>query len=239
MPEERTNVENVEKDYVHKVYPKQFAREDFWSQIKRTVNGQPVSEEDIALIVHQVAAGLELNGSGHLLDLGCGNGALGSRFFDRVDSYTGVDFSEYLLEIANEYFRPHENIRYVLDDMVSFVEHCASPLDYGMLLCYGCMSYLPKDQFVRMMAVIRERFENVSRIFIGNIPDRAKAGEFHRRRNVMTPNLDDPQSALGVWWDVDEVEKAMKALGYRPQVLTMPPTFYGAGYRFDLGLSRN
>ena len=40
-----------EADHAHKVYPKQFERDDFWSQIKRTVNGKPVSEEDSVQII--------------------------------------------------------------------------------------------------------------------------------------------------------------------------------------------
>ena len=37
--------------FVHKEFPKQFSKDDFWSQIKRTVDGKPVSEENIDMII--------------------------------------------------------------------------------------------------------------------------------------------------------------------------------------------
>ena len=35
------------KDYIHKEYPKTCDPNDFFGQVKRTVNGQPISEEEI------------------------------------------------------------------------------------------------------------------------------------------------------------------------------------------------
>ena len=36
-----------DNSFMHKEFPKQFSKDDFWSQIKRTVDGKPVSEDDI------------------------------------------------------------------------------------------------------------------------------------------------------------------------------------------------
>jgi hypothetical protein len=33
-----------DNSFMHKEFPKQFSKDDFWSQIKRTVDGKPVSE---------------------------------------------------------------------------------------------------------------------------------------------------------------------------------------------------
>ena len=46
-------------EFLHKEYPKSFERTT-WSQIKRTVNGQPVSENQIDMIVTKVSNELEL-----------------------------------------------------------------------------------------------------------------------------------------------------------------------------------
>lgn len=63
-----------EFDYLER--PKQFDRKDFWQQVRRTINGQPISDDQIQLIVQQIAKGLSLGQRDRLLDIGCGNGAL-------------------------------------------------------------------------------------------------------------------------------------------------------------------
>lgn len=67
----------------YKEHPKTCARDDFWSQVKRTVNGKPVSQDQIEMIVDAVISGLSLGMDDRLLDLCCGNGALTRYFFAR------------------------------------------------------------------------------------------------------------------------------------------------------------
>jgi len=78
-----------DNDFMHKEFPKQFSKDDFWSQIKRTVDGKPVSEDDIDMIISQITSNLELEPNSHLLDIGCGNGALAARLFPYLNKYTG------------------------------------------------------------------------------------------------------------------------------------------------------
>jgi cyclopropane fatty-acyl-phospholipid synthase-like methyltransferase len=73
------------------------------------------------MIISQITLNLELGPNSHLLDIGCGNGALAARLFPYLNKYTGVDFSTYLLEVANEYFKPDSSIKYIEDDAVHFV----------------------------------------------------------------------------------------------------------------------
>jgi len=225
-------------DDAHKVYPKQFARDDFWSQIKRTVNGEPVSEEDIAMIVDQIGRHLALEGGGRLLDLGCGNAALASRLFPRLEGYTGVDFSEYLLGVAREYFSEEGKTEYFEQDALSFAQGCAAPERFDKALCYGCMSYLSREDLLALLSAFSERFEGLTRVFFGNVPDRARAPEFFARREVTDYDLDDPTSPIGVWWDPEELRGAARERGFEAEVVRMPAAFYGATYRFDLSLSR-
>jgi len=226
----------MEKDYMHKIYPKQFERNEFWAQIKRTVNGVPVSEEDIDTIIAQISSQLDLQRSDHLLDLGCANAALASRLFDSISAYTGVDFSEYLIDIANEYFRPNESIRYIESDIQTYILGEQRPEIYSKALCYGTMAYLPKDDLIDVVRLLKERFENVERIFFGNIPDKAKAKDFFSKRNVYDYSLDDAQSPIGVWWYAKEISSLVEDVGYTAIISHMPESFYGSSYRFDLTL---
>ena len=227
---------DVGADHAHKVYPKQFARDDFWSQIKRTVNGEPVSEENIAMIVAQIERHLALEAGGRLVDLGCGNAALASRLLPKLEAYTGVDFSEYLLGVAREYFSEEGKTDYVEQDALSFVQDCANPERYDKVLCYGCMSYLSHDDLLALLRSLTERFANLTHVFFGNVPDRAKAPDFFARRNVTEYDIYDPQTPIGVWWDPAELCGAARELGFEAEAVRMPAEFYGATYRFDLTL---
>ena len=71
-------------DYFHKEYPKTLDPDDLWGQVRRTVNGKPVSDAQIALIVAAIRDGLQFSKEDVVLDLACGNGALSSYFFERL-----------------------------------------------------------------------------------------------------------------------------------------------------------
>ena len=57
----------MESDF--KEYPKKLSPTDFWVQVKRTVNGQPVPESQIALIIDAIRQALHLQPHDRLLDL--------------------------------------------------------------------------------------------------------------------------------------------------------------------------
>lgn len=227
-----------ENDFIHKEFPKKFSRDDFWSQIKRSVNGKPVPESDICMIVDQIKLHMQFSKEDHLLDVGCGNGALASRFFDCVARYTGVDFSAYLLEIANEYFKPDNRVQYIEDDARSFSTTYTETSGINKLLVYGCASYFSREEFVLFLKNISERFSGINTIFIGNIPDIEKAPEFYSRRDITDYDVDDNQSPIGVWWDQNFLIKKGEELGFVASCVKMPETFYGHHYRFDLVLKR-
>ena len=54
-------------EFLHKEYPKTVGRNEFWKQIKRTVNGKEVSQKDINQIVFQIKNKLKLSSQDILL----------------------------------------------------------------------------------------------------------------------------------------------------------------------------
>lgn len=231
-------MEMSNSDFIHKEFPKRFAKDDFWSQIKRTVNGKPVSENDIRMIINQISNNMSFSDTDHLLDIGCGNGALAARLFPLVQDYTGVDFSTYLLEIANEYFRPNSNINYIENDALQFVTDFEQPNIVDKVLMYGCMSYLSRDDFSLFLNKISQRFIGVNTIFVGNIPDITKAADFFAKRDIIDYDVDNETTPIGVWWDPDGLYKLAADIGFTAEFLKMPEEFYGHHYRFDMILRR-
>ena len=215
-------------------------RTDFWGQVRRTVHGRPVLEKQIDLIVAAVAAALGLGPNDVLLDLACGNGALSDRLFQCCAGGLGVDTSEYLIGVAQEYFATPSR-QYVIADAADWVE-TADPGRFTKAVCYGSFSYLSDDAAARMLRGLQRRFPRVGRVMLGNLPDPARAGRFYGagsagRRGSRVPDLRAPESDLGVWRDEAEIA-ALAGPGWQVTTRPMPPEFFAAHYRYDAILVR-
>lgn len=213
-------------------------RDDFWGQVKRTVNGQPVSEEQITMIVTAIAGRLHLQADDILLDLACGNGALSVRLFDRCRGFLGVDLSDYLISVAQEYFERAPDYRFLCSDGSSFLRDEPSPERFTKVLCYGAVACFSDEQLRESLMLLNRRFTNVSRVFIGNAPDKERAHLFYTRRQPEPGEIDDHTTAVGKWRTRRDYLMMAEATGWTMEFLSMPEAFYGAAYRYDLVLTR-
>lgn len=223
-------------DWIHKEYPKTVPPTDFWTQIKRTVNGKPVSEEQIQMIVKTIGKELLLSSNDMLLDLGCGNGALAHYLFKDIKSYVGVDFSEYLIEIAQKNFEIRPDFVFINDDALHYVETATSIDRFTKCLIYGMFSYLPKPGLV--LQNIARRFPLIKTVLIGNIPDRLLAGKFYGSVAPYTSLLDDRNSHIGIWYSKEQLSLLAEMAGWKVRIHNMPTDFYGSHYRYDAILYR-
>lgn len=224
---------------LYKEHPKTCAPDDFWGQVKRTVNGQPVPEDQIAMIVEAICQGLSLKSSDMLLDLCCGNGALTDRILDRCAGGLGVDFSEKLIETAHTFFQAAPERRYVLGDVVDYVRSETKPENFTKILCYGSFAYLEADRAEELLRNCFEIYSNASIMFIGNCPDKSQISAFFTEKTY-TPGIEDePDSAIGIWRTKDEFAELADRTGWKATFLKMPPSFYASRYRYDVVLRRS
>jgi SAM-dependent methyltransferase len=215
-------------------YPKTLARDDFWGQVRRTIYGRRITEDDVAVIVNVIKDGLRLSNDDALLDLACGNGALTARLFSSCGSVRGVDRSSYLIEIAKEHFEESPRYMFVQSDILTYVLSEPEPQRFTKVMCYGSLPMLAVDAVHNMLSELRRRFPNIERILVGNLPDKERAhlffGEdFEQRR----PNLGDPTSQIGVWWSQNDFAELAGACGWRASFSRMPPHVFNAHYRYD------
>jgi SAM-dependent methyltransferase len=224
-------------EFDHKEYPKQVGEKDYWAQVKRTVNGQPVSEADIAMITTAIRQGLQLQvgGKDTLLDLGCGNGALTARFYDSLQAALGVDFSDYLIGIAQRDFQLTGRFEYQVGDAHDFLQTTPRGDEFNKVLMYGCFAYFPDAQGT--LTRLRERCPNVTRVFIGNMPDLALAELFYYKGLPEATELRDFDSKIGIWRTEAEFRALAKAAGWQAEFPRMPAAFYAAHYRYDVVLT--
>ena len=220
-------------EYLHQEFPKSVGKKEFWKQIKRTVNGKEVSENDIMMIVNAISSGLDFESDDNLLDLGCGNAALASRLFPSIDKYVGLDFSKYLLKVAKDNFHIKNKTSFKVFDLRKDKLRL-SDNNITKVLIYGTISYLSKREVRGLLMNLRERLPNLKKIFIGNIPNVKYSSEFFSRRNLKNQKLNDPESVIGVWWEPEAFSKLMENIGFNVKIRTMPADFYGYKIRFDL-----
>jgi cyclopropane fatty-acyl-phospholipid synthase-like methyltransferase len=223
----------------HDEYARSQAPDDFWGQIRRTVGGKPVADNQINMIVDAIKAGLEIREDDVLLDLACGNGALAHLFFDSCAGYVGVDFSEYLISVAKKNFEKPPDAVFTKQDVAAYVRREPKPKRFTKAVCYGSFSYFPDPDAVDVLRLLFERFSNIESFFIGNLPDRDRVEKFYTKRDPNQDELSDPCSQIGIWRSRDDFAKLTNKAGWHVEFLSMPMEFYGAHYRYDALLTRN
>lgn len=210
----------------------------YWAQVRRTIDGAPVSEAQIMLIVNAITAGLSLRQSDFVLDLACGNGALSSYLFDQCAGLLGVDISPYLIEVACNVFSRPPDYRFCAGDMISYVKNESNATRFNKTLIYAGLQYFRKPDVIAVLKSLNERFTRLERVFIGNVPNRREAKRALQDRIATETELDDHEARIGVWYFPEEFQALAEEAGWSASVSYMPAEFYASGYRFDVTLAR-
>lgn len=226
-------------EYDYKERPKGLARDDFWRQVRRTQNGEPISEEDVAQIVDEIVRGLRLRPDDVVLDLACGNGALSARLLPHCRQLVGVDHSAYLIGVANEFFAQPDVATFEVGEVDSYVMHESDPKRFSRVLCYGSFAYFSSVAAETMLSGLSKRFENVERVFIGNLPDRDRAHVFFPAGEDYEPGLSDHNSTIGIWRTTAEITELAQRCGWSAEVSRMSEGVFNARYRYDVSLERS
>ena len=226
------------RKFDHNEYAKTRAQDDFWGQIRRTVQGEPVSAEQIKMIVDAIHAALRLKPDDNLLDLACGNGALSHLLFDSCAALQGVDFSEHLISVAKKNFEKLPNYRFAMQGAAEYLRQEMHPERFSKVLCYGSFSYFPAADAIEVLRTLDEKFTNVHSVFIGNLPDKDRAGAFYKTRQVSTKEMSDNTSQIGIWRTQSEFAQLAGETGWKASFSTMPVNYYASYYRYDVLLRR-
>jgi hypothetical protein len=231
MVSKKRNLNDVYMEYER--HARTCSRTDFWGQVRRTVNGEPVSQEQIEMIVSAVKSGLSLSPEDYLLDLCCGNGALSHRFFSSCRSGLGVDISETLISVAREHFGGEGNFSYREQDVIEFLASETEPERFTCALCYGSLAGFRRPDAEKMLSLMRSRFTNIGRFMIGNIPDRERLFSFFSEETYEEGIEDRPDSKIGIWWSREEILEVATKTGWAVQFSMMPSAYFTSHYRFD------
>jgi hypothetical protein len=220
-------------------HPKTCAPDDFWGQVRRTVNGKPISREQLAMIFAMIREGLGFRRDDVLLDICCGNGALGKNFFDEIKSYLGVDLSPCLIEIAEKNFVRRPTHTFHCREFKAFCETEEAPARFTKALWYGAFAYFSRPDVAAILRLLCDRFSGIRALFIGAVPDKDKAEDFLKdRAGGGELDLDDHTSAIGRWYARHELLQLLEESGWHGRVESMPESFYQSHYRFNVVCTR-
>jgi len=211
--------------------------DDLWGQVKRTVNGKPLPDAQIAMIINRVSTQLALDKSDTLLDLCCGNAALSTQWFRQCTQGVGVDASPHLIEIANTRFAGDGRDRYIVSEALSYLLSTPENAGFTKAVCYGSLQYFSRERAGALLSALRENLPTLQRVMIGNIPDRDRAALFFNSDRADNVDLDSPLSPIGVWYSARAFSELAEASGWHCEISMMPAEFHASHYRFDALLS--
>lgn len=218
-------------------YSRTRAIDDFFGQVRRTVQGVPVSGDQIEMIVDTIRSALDMKSSDTLLDIACGNGALSHLLFDSCAEYLGVDISEHLISVAKANFEVLPHYQFIQQGAAEYVRSESRPERFSKIFCYGSFQYFSYADAADVLHNLFEKFTNAQTIFIGNLPDKNLAAEFYRKQPDIE-ELADCYTPIGIWRTRSEFAQLASDAGWKVKFSTMPARFYASYYRYDALLSR-
>lgn len=219
-------------------YSKNFEDTDFLRQTMRTIRGEPVSNEQIELVRDRIISNLELVDSDILLDICCGNGHLMAPLHKNLTYYTGIDNSPNLIRIANEYFSVRNISNFQCVDAVEFIARQDVQTKFSKALWYGALQYFSDKQVSTILNALHRKFVTISRVFIGNLPDREKAKKILSNHELKKNLLDRTNSPFGKWRSSEALEDLVDKNRWKCDVLHPTLNYHGSDYRIDLVLTR-
>lgn len=214
------------------------APDDFLRQTRRTVHDEPMSDAQLRMIMEAIHNGLQLQPDDVLIELACGNGLLSVQLFDACRGYLGTDISDYLISVAKKHFERLPNHRFEVRGGIECVTQESQPERFTRALCYAGFQYFGDQDISHILTMLYRRFTRLERIFIGNLPDRARITDFFTHRMPGEDELSDPGTALGAWRTREAFAQLADAAGWQTVFSIMPPEFYASHYRYDVTLTR-
>lgn len=220
--------------YDYEEYPKTLAPDDFWGQVRRTINGERPPEDQIQMIVAAIREGLALEPGDQVVDLACGNGALTDRYAAGCASVRGVDLSRYLISVAKANFEHPPHASFMVGDAGDYVRTEPEPARFTKAVCYGSFQLFSVETAALVLETLRRRFTGLRRVYLGNCPDRKRANVFYPEGKDYRADLDDPTSPIGIWRSQEQMRELAERTGWHARFHQMPSAFHWGHYRYDV-----
>lgn len=218
-------------------FPRSADATDYLRQVGKTVGGEAISREQLAAMLEDIVARLQLGGQDHVLDLCCGNGLLTAGMARVGGSVVGVDWSAPLIDVA---VRAHSaaNIRYVRKSILDLTPEDVGGVELSKVVMYEALQHFTRRQLVALLGVLKAVAPG-ARVLLGSVPDRGRKWRFYdtvgRRLDYVRRKLLG-QDAIGTWWSRRQLSSIADDAGYGTSFHEQHPSLHTAHYRMDVVL---
>ncbi|MEI8207448.1 MAG: bifunctional GNAT family N-acetyltransferase/class I SAM-dependent methyltransferase [Kiritimatiellales bacterium] len=226
------------KTYWNSIDTQQGKKNDWASllqQVERTINKKPINDAQFKIVYERIVMALSLEKNDVVLDLCCGNGAVTEKIANYVDSITGVDFSQPLLDVANTL--KSNNVNYicgsVLDDsLVKLIKN----RKFKKVYMNTGLQHFAENDFSKLLDNFLMLSAPKAIFFITDIPEKKNLRVFYNTEERLKEYYErtaNGTEAIGTWWDREFlVETAMKK-GLILEALDQSADSQMSHYRFD------
>lgn len=220
----------------HDAFARTVHEHDFRRQVKRTVGGEPLSDDAVFGIADFVASTISGAEPDRLLDIGCGNGELLALYSRGLDTSVGIDPSRYLIEVANRNFAS-DQLAFVNASTVDYLTSVENPERFTRVCFFASFQYLSPTESAEALQIIGRRFTAVARVVLGNLPDldrrEAFAGGAPREGDPRTEH----RTAIGRWLTLSDI-KQLAPHEFKVARIEPDDDIIGGTYRFHVVLDR-
>ena len=203
---------------------------DEQSQVLRTSNKKPISEELWQLTLNEIESVLSIRPGEKVLDLCAGNGLIARQLASKGASVVAVDISDALLRNFNDV----PNIRVIHSDVrsVDFDECC-----FDKVIIYAGIQYLDYREAVLLIRNIHRWLVPGGILFVGDIPDLDRLFRFFNtddRQKIYFDNLLSGEAIVGHWYQKEWFQNLTNYVGFSEgKHLRQNEKLLNAHFRFD------
>jgi len=215
---------------------------DKQSQVGRTVNKTPVSNDIFEKTVDWTVQKMQINRKSVILDLCCGNGIWTIYFAKQVKHVTAIDFSKSLLHVLKMELAKQNitNVEVKLEDVSILNDKDYKSITH--IFWYFAIQHFSEKEIVVLFEnayrILKNKKEGV--FYIGDIPDKEKLWNFAYTKEyakMYFESLKNDSPAIGTWLMKKDLLKLAEYAGFsKYEIIEQPSWQINSKYRFDMKL---
>ena len=208
---------------------------DEQSQVLRTQNKKPISEELWKYTLQKIDSVFEVEKGDEILDLCSGNGLIAKHFLSKGAKVVAVDISNELLKnISNvEGIEPINSDIRLLDFKTN---------SFNKIIFYAGIQYLNNREAILMLQNIHKWLKPGGIALIGDIPDTKKRWNFFNtieRQKVFFDNTLNDKAIVGTWFESEWFDHLTSYIGFcNGEHLVQDEKLIYSSFRFDYRYSK-
>ena len=216
-------------------YAKNSKVQDEHSQVLRTLNKEPISNDIWEFTLTTIENAIEPKKDDNLLELCCGNGLISRHLSPKVKNITAIDISVELINTIDT--SKYSNIK-ALDSDIRCLTYDDKAFD--KIIIYAGIQYLNYSETIKLFEQIYTWLKPGGILFIGDIPDKDKLWAFYNtpeREAVYFNNTKEEIDVVGTWFEKDFFYKLGDFIGFSTgEVIEQDKKLIYSNFRYDFKL---